>query len=100
VERTGVDTRVLSAIPMTTVCEPYVRRRAFVIWKRPGRDLRRRYRQSVFSRPTPAAALRAAEMGCNALMKGTQVDGVYTARSEEGPQGNASTSCHTWTCCP
>ncbi len=75
----GVQTRVLSAIPMATVCEPYIRRRAL-------RHLEER-RVVVFAGGTgnpffttdSAAALRAAEMGCDALLKGTQVDGVYSA---------------------
>jgi hypothetical protein len=44
-EKIGVDTRVQSAIPMSSVCEPYIRRRAIVTWKRVG---------SSFSRPAPA----------------------------------------------
>ena len=78
-ERQGVDTRVMSAIPMTTVCEPYIRRRA-VRHMEKGRVV-------IFAAGTgnpyfttdTAAALRAAEMKCDALLKGTQVDGVYTA---------------------
>ena len=78
-EARGVDTRVLSAIPMTTVCEPYIRRRAV-------RHLEKG-RVVVFAGGTgnpffttdTAAALRATEMGCDALLKGTRVDGVYSA---------------------
>ncbi len=74
-----VEARVLSAIPMSTVCEPYIRRRAV-------RHLEKG-RVVIFAAGTgnpyfttdTAAALRAAEMGCDALLKGTQVDGVYTA---------------------
>ncbi len=78
-EKIGVDTRVQSAIPMATVCEPYIRRRADAPpGEGPGGDLRRRHRQSLFTTDT-AAALRAAEMGCDALFKGTSVDGVYDA---------------------
>ena len=76
-EKVGVDTRVLSAIPMATVSEPYIRRRA----------IRHLERVVIFAAGTgnpffttdTAAALRAAEMNCDALMKGTQVDGVYNA---------------------
>jgi len=76
-EQQGVQTRVMSAIPMTTVCEPYIRRRA-VRHMEKGRVV-------IFAAGTgnpyfttdTAAALRAAEMGCDALLKGTQVDGVY-----------------------
>ncbi len=78
-ERVGVASRVLSAIPMSTVCEPYIRRRAI-------RHLEKG-RVVVFAGGTgnpffttdTAAALRAAEMNCDALLKGTQVDGVYSA---------------------
>jgi len=78
-ERVGVQTRVQSAIPMATVCEPYIRRRA-VRHMEKGRVV-------IFAAGTgnpyfttdTAAALRASEMGCEALLKGTQVDGVYTA---------------------
>src|SRR3954470_724695 len=78
-EKTGVDTRVLSAIPMAAVSEPYIRRRA-VRHMEKGRVV-------IFAAGTgnpyfttdTAAALRAAEMGCDALFKGTSVDGVYDA---------------------
>jgi uridylate kinase len=78
-ESKGVQTRVQSAIPMATVCEPYIRRRA-VRHMEKGRVV-------IFAGGTgnpyfttdTAAALRAAEMNCDALLKGTQVDGVYNA---------------------
>jgi uridylate kinase len=78
-ERMGCPARVLSAIPMPVVCEPYVRAEAL-------RHLDEG-RIVVFSAGTgnpffttdTAAALRAAEIGADVLMKGTQVDGVYTA---------------------
>jgi len=78
-EQIGVDTRVQSAIPMSTVCEPFIRRRA-------ERHLEKG-RIVIFAAGTgnpyfttdSAAALRAAEMGCDALFKGTSVDGVYDA---------------------
>ena len=78
-EQAGVDTRVQSAIPMASVCEPYIRRRA-------ERHLEKG-RVVIFAAGTgnpyfttdTAAALRAAEMNCNALFKGTSVDGVYDA---------------------
>ncbi|MBM3511229.1 MAG: UMP kinase [Alphaproteobacteria bacterium] len=76
-EHAGVPTRVLSAIPMASVCEPYIRRRA-------QRHLEKG-RVVIFAAGTgnpyfttdTTAALRAAEMGCEVLLKGTQVDGVY-----------------------
>jgi uridylate kinase len=78
-ESIGVTTRVQSAIPMHTVCEPYIRRRAD---RHMGKG-----RVVIFAAGTgnpyfttdTAAALRAVEMGCDAMFKGTQVDGVYSA---------------------
>ena len=84
-ERSGVNTRVLSAIPMQTVCEPYIRRRAI-------RHMERR-RVVIFAAGTgnpffttdTAAALRASEMECDALLKGTKVDGVYASDPVKDP---------------
>jgi uridylate kinase len=78
-ERRGVDTRVQSAIPMDAVCEPYIRRRALRHLEK-GRVVifAAGLGAPFFTTDTPAA-LRAAEMGCDALFKGTSVDGVYTA---------------------
>lgn len=85
-EDQGVDTRVMSAITMANVCEPYIRRKA-------DRHLEKG-RVVIFAAGTgnpyfttdTAAALRAAEMQCNALLKGTQVDGVY----DSDPKSNAN----------
>ncbi len=76
-EALGVHTRVISAIPMDTVCEPYIRRRAI-------RHLEKA-RVVIFAAGTgnpyfttdTAATLRANEMGAEAIFKGTKVDGVY-----------------------
>ena len=84
-ERAGVDTRVLSAIPMTTVCEPYIRRRAIRHMEKGRVVIFAAGTGNPFFTTDTAAALRAAEMGCNALMKGTQVDGVYTADPKKDP---------------
>ena len=81
----NVDTRVMSAISMTNVCEPYIRRRA-------DRHLEKG-RVVIFAAGTgnpyfttdTAAALRAAEMQCDALLKGTQVDGVYDSDPKKNP---------------
>jgi uridylate kinase len=78
-ERMGVNTRVISAIPMTTVCEPYIRRRAMRHLEKKRVVLFAGGTGNPFFTTDTAAALRAAEMGCDALLKGTQVDGVYTA---------------------
>ena len=84
-EGVGVMTRVQSAIPMDTVCEPYIRRRA-------DRHMEKG-RVVIFAAGTgnpyfttdTAAALRAIEMGCDAMLKGTQVDGVYSADPKQDP---------------
>ena len=76
-ESVGVNTRVLSAIPMDQVSEPYIRRRAV-------RHLEKK-RVCIFAAGTgnpyfttdTAATLRASEMACDAIFKGTKVDGVY-----------------------
>jgi uridylate kinase len=85
IEREGVTARVLSAIPMPTVCEAYIRDKAL--------DHLAKGRVVIFAGGTgnpffttdTAAALRAAEMGCDALLKATQVDGVYSADPETTP---------------
>ena len=76
-ERVGAQTRVLSALPIQSVCEPYIRRRA-VRHLEHGRIV-------VFAAGTgnpffstdTAAALRASEMNCTMIVKGTKVDGIY-----------------------
>ncbi len=78
-ERHGVKTRVLSAIAMDQVCEPYIRRRALRHLEKGRVVIFAAGTGNPFFTTDTAAALRAAEMGCDALMKGTQVDGVYSA---------------------
>lgn len=75
----GIDARVLSAIAMPTVCETYSRDKAVhhldhgrVVICAAGTGL-------PFFTTDTGAALRAAEMACNALFKGTSVDGIYSA---------------------
>jgi uridylate kinase len=78
-ERAGLDTRVLSAIPMATVCEPYVRRRAMRHLEKGRVVIFAGGTGNPFFTTDTAAALRASEMRCDLLLKGTQVDGVYSA---------------------
>ena len=78
-EGMGVPTRVLSAIPMQTVCEPYIRRRAIRHMEKGRVVICAAGTGNPYFTTDTAAALRAAEMDCDALLKGTQVDGVYTA---------------------
>ena len=84
-EGAGVTTRVLSAIPMTTVCEPYIRRRAIRHMEKGRVVIFAAGTGNPFFTTDTAAALRAAEMNCSALMKGTQVDGVYSADPKTNP---------------
>ncbi len=78
-ERLGVATRVLSAISMQAVCEPYIRRRAIRHMEKGRVVIFGAGTGNPFFTTDTAAALRASEMGCNALLKGTKVDGVYSA---------------------
>ena len=77
-ERRGLFTRVLSAIEMTAICEPYIRRRAVRHIEKGRIVIFAAGTGNPFFTTDTAAALRAAEMGCDALLKGTQVDGVYS----------------------
>ncbi|HVO14773.1 MAG TPA: UMP kinase [Alphaproteobacteria bacterium] len=78
-ERRGIATRVLSAIPMATVCEPYIRRRAIRHMEKGRVVIFAAGTGNPFFTTDTAAALRASEMGCDSLFKGTKVDGVYSA---------------------
>ena len=78
-ERQGLQTRVQSAIPMTTVCEPYIRRRAARHMEKGRVVIFAAGTGNPFFTTDTAAALRAAEMSVDAMLKGTQVDGVYSA---------------------
>ena len=84
-ERIGVDTRVQSAIPMPTVCEPFIRRRAERHMEKGRIVIFAAGTGNPFFTTDSAAALRAAEMGCDALFKGTSVDGVYDADPKRVP---------------
>ena len=84
-ERIGVHTRVQAAIPMSTVCEPYIRRRAVRHMEKGRVVIFAAGTGSPYFTTDTAAALRAVEMGCDALLKGTQVDGVYSADPRKVP---------------
>ncbi len=84
-EAQGVDTRVLSAIPMATVSEPYIRRRAVRHMEKGRVVIFAAGTGSPFFTTDTAAALRAAEMSCDALFKGTSVDGVYDSDPKAHP---------------
>ncbi|MGY9054790.1 MAG: UMP kinase [Alphaproteobacteria bacterium] len=84
-ESKGQGTRVQSAIPMSTVCEPYIRRRAQRHLEKGRVVIFAAGTGNPFFTTDTAAALRASEMGCDALLKGTQVDGVYSADPKKDP---------------
>ena len=84
-ERRGVPTRVQSAIPMSSVCEPYIRRRAERHMEKGRVVIFAAGTGNPFFTTDTAAALRAAEMNCDLLLKGTQVDGVYSADPRKHP---------------
>ena len=84
-EQIGVDTRVQSAIPMQSVCEPFVRRRAMRHLEKGRVVIFAAGVGSPFFTTDSGAALRAAEMNCDALFKGTSVDGIYDADPKQVP---------------
>jgi uridylate kinase len=86
IEQAGLPTRVMSAIPMSSVCEPYIRRRAIRHLEKGRVVIFAAGTGNPFFTTDTAAALRAAEMGCDLLLKGTQVDGVYSADPKRDPQ--------------
>jgi uridylate kinase len=84
-EQIGVTTRVQSAITMTSVCEPYIRRRALRHMEKGRVVIFAAGTGNPFFTTDTAAALRASEMGCDVLLKGTKVDGVYSADPRKTP---------------
>ena len=84
-EQLGVHTRVQSAITMTAVCEPYIRRRAMRHMEKGRVVIFAAGTGNPFFTTDTAAALRASEMGCDVLLKGTKVDGVYSADPRKMP---------------
>ncbi len=84
-EKAGSPTRVQSAIPMASLCEPFIRRRAERHMEKGRVVIFAAGTGNPFFTTDTAAALRAAEMNCDALLKGTQVDGVYSADPRKDP---------------
>ena len=82
-ENVDVPTRVMSALPISAVCEPYIRRRAMRHLEKGRVVIFAAGTGNPFFTTDTAAALRASEMGCEALLKGTRVDGVYSADPEK-----------------
>jgi len=84
-ERIGVVTRVQSAITMQAISEPYIRRRAIRHMEKGRVVIFAAGTGNPFFTTDTAAALRASEMGCDALLKATKVDGVYSADPKKVP---------------
>ncbi|WP_199556156.1 UMP kinase [Sandaracinobacteroides hominis] len=84
-EQQGVETRVMSAIPMAAVCEPYIRRRAERHLEKGRVVIFAAGTGSPYFTTDSGAALRAAELKCDALVKGTSVDGVYDSDPKTNP---------------
>ena len=85
-EKMGVPTRVQSAISMASLAEPFIRRRAIRHMEKGRVVIFAAGTGNPFFTTDTAAALRAADMGCDALLKGTQVDGIYTADPRKNPK--------------
>jgi uridylate kinase len=85
IEQAGLPTRVMSAIPMAAVCEPYIRRRALRHLEKGRVVIFAAGTGNPFFTTDTAAALRATEMNCDAILKATQVDGVYDADPKRDP---------------
>lgn len=81
----GADARVMSAIPMPTVCESYVRPRALAHLAQRRIVIFAAGTGNPFFTTDTAATLRAIEMSCDAVVKATQVDGVYSADPKNDP---------------
>jgi len=78
-EQLKVETRVMSAIPMSAICEPYIRRKAMRHMEKGRVVIFAAGTGNPYFTSDTTAALRASEMNCHAILKGTKVDGVYTA---------------------
>ena len=84
-EKQGVATRMMSAISMNTVCEPYIKRRAVRHLEKKRIVIFVAGTGNPFFTTDTASVLRAVEMGCDAILKGTQVDGVYCSDPKTNP---------------
>lgn len=85
IEQQGVDTRVMTALDISAVAEPFVRRRAQAHLGRGRVVLLAAGTGNPFFTTDTAAALRARELGCEVLLKATKVDGVYTSDPKTDP---------------
>lgn len=78
-EQMGIETRVMSAVPMQSICESYIRRRAAHHMEKGRIIICAAGTGNPYFTTDSAAALRASELNCQVLMKATKVDGVYSA---------------------
>ena len=84
-ERAGVETRALSAIPMNMVMEPFIRRRAVRHLEKGRVVILAAGTGNPYFTTDTAAALRATELGADAILKATKVDGIYSADPKLDP---------------
>ena len=84
-ERRGVETRALSAVEMKTFMEPFIRRRAIRHMEKGRVVILANGTGNPYFTTDTAAALRATELGVDAVLKATKVDGVYTADPKRDP---------------
>jgi uridylate kinase len=84
-ESIGVQTRLMTALKMESVAEPYIRRRAIRHLEKGRIVICAAGTGNPFFTTDSAAALRANEIGAHAILKGTRVDGIYTADPEKDP---------------
>jgi uridylate kinase len=85
-EKNDVPARIFSAVPMPTICETFTQQRAENAMKRGKVVIFAGGTGNPFFTTDSGAALRAAEMGCDALLKGTKVDGIYSADPKKDPK--------------
>jgi uridylate kinase len=85
IEKQGQSARALSAIPMPAVCEPYSRQTALHHLGKGRIVVLAGGTGNPFFTTDTGAALRGAELSCDAIMKATQVDGIYTADPKRDP---------------
>lgn len=85
IEKKGLFTRILSAIPLTSICEPFIRRRAIRHMEKGRVVIFAAGIGNPFFTTDSAAVLRAVEMNCDILFKGTNVDGVYDSNPKTNP---------------
>ncbi len=84
-ENNDIQTRVMSAIPMSAICEPYIRRKAMRHMEKGRVVIFAAGTGNPYFTTDTTAALRASEMNCDVLMKGTKVDGIYSADPQKEP---------------